>query len=363
MKFELVGYDLDNLLKKLYLKKVTLFNVERADINKLSFECSEKDSTKVKRYIKNYKTKKTPPFFKRIPKFLLLNLGVILGVFLGSIFFIFMSAFTFKITIYGTKELSETDIISVLKLNGVRAGKINLQTSEEIEYILLNNYDRIAQVSVIKQGTHIIINVSEKLVYNEENFSPITANFSGIVTKINIISGTNNVRVGDYVNKGDVLVLPFNIDSNGNKVSVKPLAEIQGKMYLTNTLKMSKTETVYKRTGVSQVVYDYQLFNLHLFYGRHKNSFALFDLVSYNENVTSLIPLKRMVLTYFELAPTEIIHDFDLEKQSLIDRTLAATQKMQPENTKKLSEKVTTTIIDDVMYACCTIELEGIING
>ena len=162
MKFELTGYDLDNLIKKLYLKKITLFNVERKGINNLSFQCSEKDAKKVKKYIKNYKTKKFLPFFKRLPKFMLVNLGVILGAFFGSIFFIFMSAFTFKITIYGTKELSNADIIQVLKQNGVSTGKINLQSSEQIEYILLNNYDRIAQVSVIREGTHIIINVSEK---------------------------------------------------------------------------------------------------------------------------------------------------------------------------------------------------------
>ena len=47
--------------------------------------------------------------------------------------------------------------------------------------------------------------------------------YSGIIKEINIITGTTNVKVGDYVNVGDVLVLPFNINANGEKVyDLKP---------------------------------------------------------------------------------------------------------------------------------------------
>ena len=175
MKIDLTGYNIDNLLKILYTKKVTLFNVVRNEHNKVSFEILDKDFKKVKRYIANFKVQQTLSKVKQIPKFLLANLGVILGCFVGILFYLFASNYTWQIQVYGTKDLTKSEIISVLKENGIKKGKINHQTSEEIEEILLNRYDRIAQVSVIREGTAIIINLSEKLVYVESEFEPIKA--------------------------------------------------------------------------------------------------------------------------------------------------------------------------------------------
>lgn len=363
MKFNVTGYNIDNLLKILYIKKIALFNVVRQDAKTLSFEINEKDEKKVKRYIANFKVNKTPKFIKQLPKFVLVNLGVVLGVFLGGLFFLFASNFTWKISIYGTKDLTVNEIIDVLNKNGVKTGKINLQSSEEIESILLNNYDRIAQVSVIREGTHIIINLSEKLVYEEKEFAPIKAQFSGIITKINIISGTNNVKIGAFVNAGDVLVLPFNINSNGQKVNVKPLAEIEGNIFLTNTLQINKLETKLVPTGKTTTTYNYKLFNFNLFSGKNKNSFALFYSTSYNENISRLVPFSREVVTYYELAPTQIEHNFDAEKKQLEQNALNSLLTNLPQYRQKLSEKVTTNIVNDVMYATAVVELEGSLIG
>ena len=261
MKFDLVGYDGENLLKTLHLKRVAIFNVNILDKSHITFETEDKFENKIKRYIKNFKVNKTKNFFRRFPKFVLLNLGVVLGVFFGTLFFMFASNFTWKITVYGTKELSTNDIIEVLSQNGIKTGKINLQSSEEIETILQNNYDRIAQVSVIRKGTHIIINLSEKLVYEKGEFQPIVAKHSGIISKINVITGTVNVKVGDFVNVGDILVLPFNLDFNNEQIPVNPIAEIYAKMYIVNIKKVAKEETVLVRSGNTQIEYEYILFN------------------------------------------------------------------------------------------------------
>ena len=313
MKFDLNGYDLDNLIKKLYLKKVTLYNIVKYSNEHISFEIDDKNEKKVKRYIANFKVKQSLNKFKRVPKLVATNVGILLGVFFGIIFSIFASNYIWQIRIYGTNELNNSDILEVLKDNGICVGKINRTTSEEIENILLHNYDRIAQVSVIKKGTAIIINLSEKLVYSEINYEPITAMFNGIVTDINIITGTSNVKIGDYVNIGDVLVLPFNINSNGEKVSVEPLAEIKGQIFIINKVKLNRIEYTLKRTGNSIKTYIYKLFDLKLFSGKSKNSFALFETVSYNENISRLIPFSRDVIVYYELATVETIHDFDVE--------------------------------------------------
>ena len=222
----------------------------------------DKDYKKVKRYIANYKVKQTLSNFKQIPILLLKNLGIIIGCFLGVLFGIFVSNYTWQIQVYGTKDLCVTDILSVLSENGIRKGKINHQTSKEIEEILLNKYDRIAQVSVIRKGTAIIINLSEKLVYVEGEFQPIKAKHAGTIKEINIITGTTNIKVGDYVNAGDILVLPFNINANGEKISVNPLAEIKAEIFVVSKCEISKTETQLIRTGNTTTIYNYKLKNI-----------------------------------------------------------------------------------------------------
>lgn len=361
MKFELKGYNIDNLIKTLVSKKVILYNINRTRYNEISFEIDDKNYKKVKRHITNFKITQSFTKLKKIPSFLLANLGLVLGIFFGLIFFIFVSPYTWQIQVYGTENLTKQDIVSVLEANNIKVGKINLQTSEEIEEILLNNYDRIAQVSVIKEGTAIIINLSEKLVYFEEEFEPIIAKSNGIITEINIITGTTNVKVGDYVNKGDILVLPFNINSNGEKVSVRPIAEIKAEIYIVSKCEMSKTEKILVRSGKIQKSYNYKLFNFNLFSGKSKNSFALFEMVVYNENISRLIPFSREVCVYYELIEQTITHDFDNEKQNLQEKSIAEARKNLIAG-DILDETTQISIVEDKMYACTTIKLEGKIN-
>ena len=358
MKIDLTGYNIDNLLKILYTKKITLFNVVRHEHNKVSFDIMDKDHKKVKRYIANFKVQETLSKAKQLPKFVLANLGIILGCFMGILFGIFASNYTWQIKVYGTEELSTNDIISVLKENGIRKGKINYQTSEEIETILLDNYDRIAQVSVIREGTAIIINLSEKLVYVEEEFQPITAKYSGIIKDINIITGTTNVKIGDYVNVGDILVLPFNLNAQGEKVSVRPLAEIKAEIFVVSKCEMNKVETKLVRTGKTSTTYNYKFKSKKIFSSKNKNSFALFETVMYNENISDLLPLNRDVCVHYELAETEVINDFEKEKQSLIDESIDEAYQKIPVG-EILSEKTETSILNDTMFAISTITIFG----
>lgn len=361
MKYDLTGYNADNLIKTLVAKKVKLYNIQIKSRTELSFEVEDKDVIKVKRYINNFKFKQSFTNLKKFPAFLLANLGVVLGCFIGSIFFVFSSAFTWQIQVFGTEELSKTDIINVLKQNNVKVGKINLISSEEIETILLNNYDRIAQVSVIKEGTTIIVNLSEKLVYNEVEFQPIIANATGIITNVKIITGTTNVKVGDFVNKGDILVLPFNINADGTKVSVKPIAEITAKMFIVGKSELNKVETKLVRTGKSKNFYQYKFKNLNLFSSKAKNSFALFETVVYNENISGLVPFVRVVNVFYELKTIQVENNL-AELQPQIEQESLNLARKNMLSGEILDEKTTTHLSEDKLIAISTITVLGIIN-
>lgn len=362
MKFEVEGFNLDELIKVLYRKKIPLKNVVMSDNSHISFEADDRFEAKVKRYILNYKVKTNLSKIKQMPKFFLANLGIVLGVFFGSLFFIFASNFTWQIKVYGTDELSPNEILQVLEDNGVKVGKINLATREEIETILLNNYDRIAQVSVIKQGTAIIINLSEKLVYEDNSFEPIVAKYSGIITEVNIKTGTTNVKVGDYVNVGDVLVLPFNLNADGEKINVQPLAEIKAKIFVVGGCSLSEEEYVLQPTGKVTIEYKYSLFGFNIFSGKNKNSFAQFETKVYNENVSDLVPLKRQKVVYYELAVATVRHNLSAEEEGLKQKSYSLALEKLPSAYELIDEQTTTTLIDNTLRATTILTIVGIIN-
>lgn len=362
MKYDLNGYNIDNLLKTLYSKKVTLLNVERIGQTRVKFELPNRFDKKAKKYIANFTGTKTPSFFKRLPKILLANLGLVIALFVGVAFFLFSSNYTWQIRILGLKDLTEKEIIKVLEQNGVKKGKINLKSNKQIETILLENYDKLAQVSVVKRGTALIVNLSEKLVYEQQVFQPIKAKYCGIITKINIITGTTNIKIGDYVNAGDSLVLPFNLDTSGNKISVKPMAEIEAQIFVIGSASVQKQQTILTRTGKKQLVYDYYIFNRHLFSGKNKNSFVFFENVSYNKNVSNLLPIKRKITCFYELAPTVVEHDLQAEKQQMIEQSQQDAKGKMPQGMQVCDEQTQTQIVGDSLFAYTTLTLQGRIN-
>lgn len=362
MRIDLEGYDIDNLLRLLYLKKVRLYNLTRKGQKNVTFEIDDRDAKKVKRYISNYKAKTTERTIKRLPKFIVANLGLVIGVFLGIIFCIFASNFTWQILVYGTEDLSTSDIIKVLADNGVKVGQINHETSEDIEAILLKNYDKIAQVSVIREGTAIIINLSEKLVYDDTVYEPIVARYNGIVTDINIITGTTNVKIGDYVNAGDVLVLPFNLNALGEKVSVEPMAEIKGKIFVIGKAELAREEVVLTPSGRTITTYEYKVWGKHLFFGKSKNSFAFFEFNMYNEYISRVLPITRTVTVYSELVETTITHDFASEREALVQESIDIAYNSLVEYDTMLDEHTIVTTVGDKMTACTTLTLTGLLN-
>jgi len=361
MKFELNGYNVDSLIKLLYLKKIPLYNIKRVSHKQISFEILDKHEKKVKRYIHNFKVKKTFSNFKQLPKILLANLGMILGCFVGVLFFLFASNYTWQIQVFGASDIPVSNIIEVLQNNGIRKGKINHQTSAEIEDILLNHYARLGQVSVIKRGTAIIINVSEKLVYDAGEFTPITAKYNGIIKEINVITGTNNVKIGDYVQAGDILVLPFNVNADGTKVPVQPKAEIKAEILHITKTEMQKTEKVLVRSGKTQTSYKYNFISKYLFSSKFKNSFALFEVVMYNENISDILPINRDCFVYYELLESEISHDFEAEQQQFINENMRLSRESMPVG-EILNESTKTHVVADTMFCITTINIFGVIT-
>lgn len=136
--------------------------------------------------------------------------------FLGILFFWMilytLSIFVWDIHIEGNYTYTEDVLVDYLKEQDIRHGMLRWNVDcEEIKNMLRNEYMEITWVSAQVSGTRLIIQVKENyglLNVPERDQEPcdIVAEKDGIITEIITRSGVAQVKPGDVVTKGQLLV-------------------------------------------------------------------------------------------------------------------------------------------------------------
>ena len=216
--------------------------------------------------IKNYKLKVLNIYgLFGVISFLKKRLGVIIGFILFICFLWYNSFYVHKIEISGLQHISNQQVLTVLKENNIsnNALKKNINSSE-INKLLLIRFPSFSKVSTIIKGNTLLINIKEELYVEEkisDNFVPILSDCDGIVKEVSLIQGTLNCKKGDIIKKGEVLVHPFVISSDGSKKQVIPKAKIIIDTWDTVTTTINQTETKQVKTGDFYVNQYYKFYS------------------------------------------------------------------------------------------------------
>lgn len=137
--------------------------------------------------------------------------GIAVGVALFLIISLILQNFVWTVELNGVKTISETALSESLEEAGFSVGKFkgNLDL-HKIERQILLQYDKIGWMSINLIGTHAEIEVKEKAVVPENEYSAdycnIKASKDGIILSTGIRRGTAEVLVGSAVSKGQLLV-------------------------------------------------------------------------------------------------------------------------------------------------------------
>ena len=135
-----------------------------------------------------------------------------LGFFVGFAVFIilleFLSGFIWNIKIVGTDKVSDKEIANLCKSYNIKIGsRINKVDTLKSAQQLLIDHKKLAWASLNIEGTLLTVNVTEtKNIDNDIAPSNLIAKSDGEIKKIDVTSGTVNVKIGDTVRKGDILV-------------------------------------------------------------------------------------------------------------------------------------------------------------
>lgn len=362
VRLQVVGYNLDQLINKLYSMGITCYNITRSESNVIFFSIRFKDLNKVKPLLTNYEYHVKYLGITNFKTWFIKNLAVILVIPFAIGLMAFSTRFTWDIRIYGVEDRLQAEVVNILKANDVAVGKAVVKSSDEIESILLEQIPSIAQVSCVKRGTTLIINVSEKLVYTPERYEPICAKFNGVVTNFSLISGTMAVSIGDFVEVGDILVYPFTLDKNGEQVQVEPIAEVRARAYVVGSLKLDHSGVVLSRTGRQYTTSCITFLNKNLFSKKLPKPFDLYETNVYNEYISSVLPILRTTITYYELDYIVVERDLVAEKPMLEQESIDLAYKNLPTNSEILDQQTSSIIINDCLYSTTTLTISTIIS-
>lgn len=357
-----VEFTIKNLNREKIFKeiiKITEINDVKYDDKIINFKVKQNSSKKVEKLLinkgANILNKRQKGLFVFL-KNTILRVGVIIPIIIFLIFILICNNFILKTQIIGINLISEQEVLEVLQQSGIdfftQKSEVNLKELENN----IQKIDKVSLVSCIIRGNTLVVNIKEK-VYNSEfeekdKFLPLVSEYDGIITELTVIQGTPVVSVGQTIKAGQQLVLPYVIDSNGNKLAVKAMADIKADVFYNTLTQVSENYIVYQDTG--NVCYNRELFLFgnKIFSTNTKCNFKHFRVEQANEYVgeKSILPIKYVKTKYIEQEQIYVENYFSTNKQKILEDCKQKTHLLT----------VSSDIIKDEYFN--VEELAGIVN-
>ncbi len=213
IKFTFVGGFAEGFINECYNNGLNLKNIKR----KKDYIIAETD---IKTYFKLHRfAYKHGGKVKIIKKcglpFVLSPLRNRWGIFAGILFFVllisFMGGFIWNITVTGTDKVTDAKIIDYLSQNGLAIGKRWADFDKEnLEFSVLSDFEDIGWISINKFGSTAGIEINETVntpnIIDNSKITNVRATKDGIIKHVTALSGLPQVKAGEAVTKGDLII-------------------------------------------------------------------------------------------------------------------------------------------------------------
>jgi len=321
--YEIKGLNQERAFNKL-TKEVTILTLERKDKHISVLEVAPKDAKKTRKFLRNnnfeiLSEKSQGPYLWR--KRFLSCYGIILGLALVIVGYLAQINVIWQIKVFGNDKLAASEITAFIEEN-MGSRFISQFNTKQMEIKLKDNFERISSVSVAIIGQSVVVNVHESLLPDEMTtiYQPIVSEYDCMITKIELIQGTLAIKEGQIIRKGQVLVEPYIIDSQGEKRDVKPMAKIEADVWVSG--ESEHRDSYYKRyrTGNKVEESDITLFGLVIYSHKAELKFSEYELEEKSENLNKniLLPFKINKKTYYETKTELIEREFSEVEQEKI---------------------------------------------
>ncbi len=344
LRLSIEGYYIERFINICKNNKIIIWNLKRdkdihlylnVRISEFKEICDIAKKTRCKIKIKN---KKGIPFllhkYKKRKIFAVFLILVVCSIGLSS-------NFVWNVDIREENNQKIENIIQDLESAGLKIGmlKSNINTKEIINKIRFQRND-IAWIGIELKGTNAIVKLvkSDKKpdIIDENEYCSIISDKAGVVTKINAQTGTANVKVGDTIKEGDVLINGWMEGKFTGIRYVHAKGEIEAKVWYTKHKKISYHTTQAKETGNKENKYGIKINNFEINFYKKLSKFKIYDTIE-TENKFKLfsdfyLPISFIKKMNKELE--EVQEDYTLEEAKTI-----GIEELQEELEKEIENK------------------------
>lgn len=289
--------------------------------------------------------------------------GLLVGCFLGIILCVISTFFVWNVNIQNDSSKLYNSICKVLKQNGLGKGAfLPAYDCNKAEMVLLENFENLSLVSVSLRGGTLIVDytlkTSESELENDFDAKNIVAKQDGIVANIVVSSGTPQVKIGDVVTKGQVLIAGYKLDAEGNKVDCVAGGLVTAYVFKSATTQFPLTKLEYVRTDNFVVSNRLYLGDTLISENISTHNFEHYEEESSISYISNIIPLKMQTIIVYETEGIEVKQNFEEQKQSVIDQTRLLALEKCKEDAEIIDESVATNFVADIWFVTYTIQIK-----
>lgn len=312
-------------------KSINIYNIKKEDDGISQFEVGYKDRKKTKQILERegYQILSVTNhgILFNIKK-ILFRYGIVAGLIFCLLFYILQYNFILQIKVLGQPSEIQSLIKEYVQDNLKSSFKYNIDT-KKIENSIKERFDEVSSVSVAIYGQTLLINYNPSTIPEQlqGEFDPIISQYDGMITDIELISGTLNVHVGDIVQKGEELVSPYIVDTDEEIRQVTPIAKITMDVWISESVAHYDYRLETRRTGKKVISSYVKLGELVIYSHEEKNNFKEYELESYSRSLTKnlLLPFKLEKMVYYETQTDEIVEPFEEVKEEVIQKAREKT--------------------------------------
>lgn len=161
------------------------------------------------------------------------RVGFVAGILLFFGILTFLGNFVWTIEVVGNETVSSDEILDYLKEEGLKVGSYKKALNpRELERKTLLELKELSWIAVNITGSTVTVEVNERILppdmyLDNDKACNIVARYSGQIDSMNIYDGQSDLKVGDTVLAGDLIVSGIVEDGKGQTRFVHARADIK----------------------------------------------------------------------------------------------------------------------------------------
>ena len=287
LRISIEGYYIERFINICKKRNITIWNLKRNKNTMLFFNVRIKEFKEVCKIVKQLncklkiRNKKGLPFlmykYKKRKAFAILLIIVVFIIGLSSMY-------VWNVDIIEENNQELPNIRQDIEEAGIKLGtlKSKINSKEIINKIRLKRND-VAWMGIEKKGTNIIVKLvkadQKPEIVDTNEYCNIVSDKTGVITKINAQNGTANVKVGDTINKGDILINGWMEGKYTGIRYVHAKGEIEAKVWYTKNKKIPYILTQTRETGNQENKYSLKINNFEINFLKKYSKFEIYDTI------------------------------------------------------------------------------------